>query len=118
MKIYEDQLEDLSRSQAELFEDRVVQFIVTRFAGGAEREVSRAEVRVLITEAHEAGLETEREVAAYAVGAWMYGESFLALIEPMRDDFRHQRAAPSTVAGWLFEVLDRLGKGTPHVTDR
>jgi hypothetical protein len=108
MKIFDEQLENLDRSQAELFEERVMQFIVTRFAGGAEREVSRGEVRALITEAHEAGLETEREVTAYVVGAWLYGETFLAMIEPLRDDILHRRVAPSTVAGWLFEVLDRL----------
>lgn len=108
MKIFEEQLENLGRSQAELFEERVMQFIVTRFAGGAEREVSRGEVRELIVEAHEAGLETEREVTAYVVGAWLYGESFLRLFEPMRDDIRLKRVAPSTVAGWLFDALDRL----------
>jgi hypothetical protein len=108
MKIYEEQLSSMGQSQAHLFEDRVMEFIVTTLAGGVAREVSRKEIRELITEAHEIGLETEREVTAYVIGVWLYGETFLAAVEPLRDEFRNPRNAPSTITAWLLQILDKL----------
>lgn len=113
MKIYEDQLQALSQSQAALFEDRVIMFVVDRLCGGARREVSRSEIRSLIAEAHGIGLDTERPVVAYVVGKWLHGERFEVLVEPHRDRFSDGSQAPSESTTVLLRLLAKLGESTP-----
>lgn len=110
MKIYEEQIEALESSQAQIFEGRAVDFIVTRLSGGSTREVSRDEIRRLITEAHDSGLETERQVMAYVVGAWAYADDFLAIVEPMRDRFRDERVEPATITRELLGAIAHLSQ--------
>jgi hypothetical protein len=110
MKIYEDQIQRLGLERALEYERRMCQFVEEELAGGSAREVDRLEIRQLIRDAHEAGLESERQVAGYVAGAWLYGDDFLQRIEPLRDRFRDDALSPAEKAKLVLDVCDDLGR--------
>jgi hypothetical protein len=106
MKIYEDQLAVLGEARAAEFERRLVQFLREKVAAGTGREVMESEVRARIAEAGAWQLDTEREIAAYVVGAWAFGDAFLARIEPMRGALSRRVVAAGGRAFVLLDALD------------
>lgn len=113
MKIYEDQLQKMGQERALEYERRVYEFVRDELAGGSAREVDRLEIRQIIKEAHDAGLETERQVAGYVAGAWLYGDEFLQRVEPLRDSFTDKAVSPEDKAKLLLDLCDDLGRAAP-----
>ncbi len=113
MKIYEEQLQKMGQERALEYERRVYEFVRDQLAGGSAREVDRLEIRQIIKEAHDAGLETERQVAGYVAGAWLYGEEFLRRVEPLRDRFTDKAVSPEDKAKLILDLCDDLGRAAP-----
>jgi hypothetical protein len=112
MKIYEEQIQKMGQERALEYERRVHEFVRDQLAGGHAREVDRLEIRRIIKEAHDAGLETERQVAGYVAGAWLYGDDFLRRIEPLRDRFGDPALSPEDKAKLVLRLCDELGRTT------
>lgn len=110
MRIFDKQLEELGESQAYEFEQRVMRFVTDDLAGGQAREVSRDEVRRMIKDAHDAGLGTERQVVAYVAGEWLFGETFLQLVEPLRDRLGDDTLSPNDKARLVLDICDALAE--------
>ncbi|MEZ4298829.1 MAG: hypothetical protein R3B70_28015 [Polyangiaceae bacterium] len=108
MKIYEDQIDAMGQAKALEYERRLADFLRQTLAAGNEREVDQAEVRALIAEALSAGLDTERQIAAYVTGAWVFGDDFLARIDPLRPSFSDPCIAPDDKAQLLMSRFDEL----------
>jgi hypothetical protein len=108
MQIHENQLAVLGEAKAVEFEGRLVQFLREKVAAQRGREVLESDVRAHIAEARAWELDTERQIAAYVLGVWVFGGEFLALIEPMRASFVDLCVAPDTKARMLLEAFDSL----------
>lgn len=113
MKIYEEQIQKMGQERALEYERRVYEFVRDELAGGHAREVDRLEIRQIIKEAHDAGLETERQVAGYVAGTWLYGDEFLRRVEPLRDRFGDAATSPEDKARLVLRLCDELGGATP-----
>jgi hypothetical protein len=113
MKIYERQIAVLAESRASEFESRIVRFLRARVseAAATDESILRREVRERIAEAYAAGLDTERQIAAYVVGAWRFGDLYIAQIEPIRPRLTDARVDPSVKAALLLEHLAALSRG-------
>ncbi|MBK8257230.1 MAG: hypothetical protein IPK82_31720 [Polyangiaceae bacterium] len=109
MRIFEDQIDKLGQERALEFERRVCDFVRDELAGGNARELDRMEIRAMIKEACDAGLESERQIAGYVAGSWLYGEEFLQRVEPLRDRFRDEGMAPEEKARLILDLVDDLG---------
>jgi hypothetical protein len=113
MKIYDDQLAVLGKARAAEFERRLVQLLREKVAAGTGREVLESEVRARIAEAGAWALDTERQIAAYVVGVWAFGDAFFARIEPLRATLAGREVGAWAKAKVLIDVLDALSLEQP-----
>lgn len=110
MKIFEEQIQKMGQERALEYERRLYEFVRDELAGGNAREVDRLEIRQIVKEAHDAGLDTERQVAGYVAGAWLYGEEFLGRVEPLREKFVDGAISPEDKAKLILDLCDELGR--------
>lgn len=118
MKIYERQIAVLAEARADELERRIVQLLRKRNAGALAlgESVLRREVRDRVLEAQAAGLETERQVAAYAVGAWCFGDAFIRAIEPLWPRLESGRVDPAVKASLLLDRIAALSRAAKPPT--
>jgi hypothetical protein len=112
MKIYEKQLVALGKAKKRDFEDRIVEFLQTHVPAAARHAGLEDEVHAHVLAADAFGLGTERQIAAYVLGAWVFGDDFLARIEPLRPKLIDDCIAPETKAQMLLDEYDRLEAAT------
>jgi hypothetical protein len=108
MKIYDDQIAALREGRSAEFERRLVRFVREKVSMPMKRDVHEGDIRDYIAEAGVWALDTERQIAAYVLGVWTFGDEFRVLLEPMKETLADDWEAPDTKATAILEAFDSL----------
>ncbi|HHH11496.1 MAG TPA: hypothetical protein ENK23_05415 [Sorangium sp.] len=106
MLILEHQMEIFWDAREAAYAHRLARYLRNHYANA--NDIDEAQVRALVLAGQAAGLDSERQLAIYVAGTWLFGDAFLAGIEPLRDDFRNDTIGPEAIAQLLLEQFEQL----------